>query len=315
MKKKFLFGVFILFISISTFAQDQLFKKDNSKLEVKILEINPSQIKYKLKANPDGPTYVVSKSDVALIIYANGEHEAFKEEQAPVQNTQPIYVQAPQSRYASMDSIISQRNRQKLKDFEEVTKGNNIIFYNMAELVNSGIGLSYFRELAKNLVDIQVPVSFSLGEPYGHNLISTGIYNNYYNLANYKTTQKAFDIGLGIYINTSGKRPVTHFIGPLFRIAQYNGAFQTIEAGNVYQTHGFVYDESYFMINNGFLFRITPHFNMMINGAFGLVTAKNYVANNPATFQVPNSNYYNYYYSPNVAGPTVQFGFHMGYRF
>ena len=56
-------------------AQDQLFKKDNSKLEVKIIEINPEVIKYKLYANLSGPIYSENKSNVSLIIYESGKHE------------------------------------------------------------------------------------------------------------------------------------------------------------------------------------------------------------------------------------------------
>ena len=38
----------VLFITVKGFAQDELYKKDNTKLEVKILEISPTEIKYKL---------------------------------------------------------------------------------------------------------------------------------------------------------------------------------------------------------------------------------------------------------------------------
>ncbi len=65
----------MLFIGGNLFSQDQLFKKDNTKLDVKILEINPTEIKYKLFNDEDGPTITVLKSEVALIIYKNGMHE------------------------------------------------------------------------------------------------------------------------------------------------------------------------------------------------------------------------------------------------
>ena len=327
MKNCILHSVFFAFISISVFGQDQLFKKDNSKLDVKVLEINPTQIKYKLKTNADGPTYIVNKNEVALIIYQNGDHEAFKDE-APVQYQQPSYIPPRQNRFYMMDSLRAQKARGKIKNFEEVTKAKNVIFYNMAELFDASIGLSYFREFAKNLLDVQVPISFSVGEPYMHNLVSSGIYNTY-NVYNYKTTQKAIDIGLGVYINTSGKKAVTHFIGPLFRMAQYNGLFRTFDYniltydqwGNainkpVYGTHGFVLNETYFMLNNGLLFRLSPHFNLMINAAFGMVASHYYVANDPIGFQV--GNYYNVpgnYYNSYTNTPTFQFGFNFGYRF
>ena len=331
MKNCVLHSAFFVFTSVSIFAQDQLFKKDNSKLDVKVLEINPTQIKYKLKTNTDGPTYVVNKNEVALIIYQNGDHEAFKDE-APVQNQQqiqqPIYMQSQQNRYYMMDSLRAERVRQKNKNYEEVTKGKNVLFYNMADLFDASIGISYFRELANNLLDVQVPISFSVAEPYMHNLVTSNSNYYYYSgLYNYKTTQKAMDVGLGLYINTSGKKAVTHFIGPLFRMAQYNGTFQTLDYtklsydqwGNpintpVYGSHGFVLNENYFMLNNGLLFRLNPNFNLMLNAAFGIVASHYYVANDPSSFQPSSVSMYPYNYSYSNT-PTFQFGFNFGYRF
>jgi len=75
MNKPFL--IFVLFCLTGFFAksQDQLFKKDNSKILVTIVEVSPDAIKYKMADNPNGPIYIVSKNDVAMIIYKNGEHE------------------------------------------------------------------------------------------------------------------------------------------------------------------------------------------------------------------------------------------------
>ena len=72
---KYLAILCALFIGGKLISQDQLFKKDNTKLEVKILEINPTEIKYKLFNYEDGPIITVLKSEVALIIYKNGMHE------------------------------------------------------------------------------------------------------------------------------------------------------------------------------------------------------------------------------------------------
>ncbi len=72
---KYLSILCALFIGGNLISQDQLFKKDNTKIEVKILEINPTEIKYKLFNYEDGPIITVLKSDVALIIYKNGMHE------------------------------------------------------------------------------------------------------------------------------------------------------------------------------------------------------------------------------------------------
>lgn len=303
--------ILALFCCNFLFSQDQLFKKDNSKLDVKILEITPTEIKFKLTSNIDGPLYIISKADVALIIYKNGEHEAFKD--VAVAPPQTVYITP---NVMSMDSMRSKMTQRKIKQFDAMTKNKNVVFLNALELLNAGIGLSYLREFFNGLVDVHVPVSFSFATPTTLNLFSNSY--NTYGVANYKLTQKVFDIGLGIYVNTSGKRAVTHFVGPLVRFAQFNGTYQTYElvAGYPYNTtnynnHGFVLNQTYVMLNNGILFRISPNFNMMINAALGFISNSYYVANNPATYANPN----NYYYSSNYNSPVFQAGMSFGYRF
>ena len=54
---------------------DELIKKDGTIIQAKIFEIGTSQIKYKKGDNKEGPTYVISKSDVFMIKFANGSTE------------------------------------------------------------------------------------------------------------------------------------------------------------------------------------------------------------------------------------------------
>lgn len=311
--------VFILMLLWTTrsIAQDQLFKKDNSKLEVKVLEVTPNEVKYKLKSNPDGPLYVVNKSEVALLIYANGEHETFPENKP---KTEIIYT--PVSPFARMDSLRAQRKRENLEQFKNVTKNKNVVFLNSLALLNGTASFSYLREFANGLFSIHVPISASFAEPNLQN--SLGFTSNYYysNVYNYRITHKAFDAGLGIYFHTSGKHAVTHFIGPLIRFAQYNGTFSAANYtndpwGNPQPTftddkHAFVLNESYAMINNGILFRITPTFNMMLHAAIGTTIDHHFIANDPKNFYSP---YYNTYYNNNSGAPVFNLGLNVGYRF
>lgn len=312
------FTLFLCSIS-SFFAQDQLYKKDNSRHDVKVLEVTTTEIKYKLKSNPDGPLYVINKSEVALIIYANGSHETYAD--AKSQQQQTVIIQT--SPFARFDSVRVQRKREAEKDFQEVIRHKNVIFLNTLGLINSSVSLSYLREFGKGIFSIHVPVSFSYETPTVSNSFYQSFSGYYYNVNDFKITSKSIDAGIGIYFNTSGKRAVTHFIGPLFRMAQYNGTFKSydyyydqngyVSYYNDYKTHGFVLNETYFMINNGILFRIIPNFNLMMNIAIGTTTSKRFVANDPAKF-VPNQNEYNYY-SNYVNNPIFHFGFSAGYRF
>lgn len=76
--KKFLFvfAVFLLAGICSLAAQDLIVLKDGSMIEAKVLEISPTEIRYKRFDNLDGPTVVVPAADVHSIRYENGKTEA-----------------------------------------------------------------------------------------------------------------------------------------------------------------------------------------------------------------------------------------------
>lgn len=61
-----------LSLGISSYAQDTLIMANGAYLPARVLEVNTSEIKYKKADNPDGPTFVVSKSEVSSIRYKNG---------------------------------------------------------------------------------------------------------------------------------------------------------------------------------------------------------------------------------------------------
>lgn len=59
---------------------DKITFKNGDEISVKILEIAPFDIKYKKCDSPDGPSYIIKKSTVFMITYANGTKEVFKAE-------------------------------------------------------------------------------------------------------------------------------------------------------------------------------------------------------------------------------------------
>lgn len=65
---------------------DDLVFKDGSEIKVKVVEITASDIKYKKCDMQEGPNYVVKKSEVFMIKYANGNREVFKEPAITNQN-------------------------------------------------------------------------------------------------------------------------------------------------------------------------------------------------------------------------------------
>ncbi|NTW32804.1 MAG: hypothetical protein HGB12_09295 [Bacteroidetes bacterium] len=88
--KKIFISIFIVFIAFThSFSQDVITKKTEENLQAKVLEIGPTEIKYKRFDNPDGPTYTILKSDVIMIRYENGSKDIFDEDQY-VNNTSTI---------------------------------------------------------------------------------------------------------------------------------------------------------------------------------------------------------------------------------
>lgn len=70
-------GMFLSFIN--AYSQDILVKKNGDEIEVKVSKISDDEIEYKRWSNPDGPSYVVSKSKVFMIKYMNGDKDVFNE--------------------------------------------------------------------------------------------------------------------------------------------------------------------------------------------------------------------------------------------
>ncbi len=76
MKKVFVFVV-SLFGILPLFAQDLITTKKGEDIQAKILEVSTKEVKYKKYNNPDGPTFVLNKSDIVMVRYENGEKDIF----------------------------------------------------------------------------------------------------------------------------------------------------------------------------------------------------------------------------------------------
>jgi len=85
-KKNLLFIqiIFVMILYIPALkAQDTIVKRNNEKVIGKILEVNPTDIKYKRFDYPDGPTFTIVKWELKYIIYGNGVNESFESYTAP----------------------------------------------------------------------------------------------------------------------------------------------------------------------------------------------------------------------------------------
>lgn len=72
---KAFFIIILIGIKTVSFAQDKIIMMDGTELNVKVIEIDPVNIKYKKSELLEGPLYTVLKTDIFKIAYQNGVNE------------------------------------------------------------------------------------------------------------------------------------------------------------------------------------------------------------------------------------------------
>lgn len=328
---KYVLLSFFIIVQGYILAQDQVFKKDNTKIEAKVLEITPTEIKYKLFNYQDGPLFIVNKSDVVLIIYQNGTHEVFNAPSAIPTNTVSV-SSVDNSSAVTYQNFGDQKRKDKeeekrkkdelmQKKMDDLLTGKNLILFNGFELLNGGIGLGYMRELTKSHISIYIPLAFGFAKPiFSDASFSNTLYDD--KATNYQIKHKAIEAGISVQFHTNrNKRPVSHFIGPMVNFIQFNG---TIDDNITYYNsgnepvkiveRGFVLNTMSIMVNNGLLVRINQHFNLMANIALG-VRSMQYVANSPYKYTANSSYFYSLGGINNKSFNAFKLGFHLCYRF
>lgn len=117
--KSFSFLFALLIICLSANAQDTLTLTSGAKIPAKVLEVNPTTIKYKHGNNMTGPDYVEEKSNILAIKYSNGIIDSFKVVKA-VQITQATnqptvtigkISETPKKQHFTFNKIVSVDNK------------------------------------------------------------------------------------------------------------------------------------------------------------------------------------------------------------
>ena len=75
-------ALLILFclISVAASAQDVIVRRNGDEIQARVLAVSDSGIDYKKWSNQDGPTYTLSRDDVFMIKYINGDKDVFGDE-------------------------------------------------------------------------------------------------------------------------------------------------------------------------------------------------------------------------------------------
>ena len=69
----------LIFFSANAIAQDVILKRNDTKIEAKIIEVHDDEIHYKKFSNLEGPTYVIETSKIKSITYQNGDVEEYSQ--------------------------------------------------------------------------------------------------------------------------------------------------------------------------------------------------------------------------------------------
>jgi hypothetical protein len=70
-----------IFFLNSASAQDTIhIKSETTVLQVKIMEVNPTNLKYKKFSNLEGPIYTIEKKKIDKVIYKNGDIETYSDD-------------------------------------------------------------------------------------------------------------------------------------------------------------------------------------------------------------------------------------------
>jgi len=286
MKRSICILIFLILGYIS-YAQDILYLSNGDKLSAKITEINPTEVKYKDFTNLDGPTYVISKSELVLIQYSNGASQVLNSNPRPIEpkkeNPVTTNAKAPDTKKATLPNLYYMNS--------------NLLSINALALANGDVTLIYDREFFNSKMSVSI-----LG---GYNFNSRmGALNSF--IADAKdNAKKNYDAGLGINHMPRNTKRVQYFVGLLGKYMSYNYK-AIIDTTNNQKKYA---DASAYqlaiMLTNGWVYRISPFFNFKIFGSIG-------VPINSTILQSRNSlgnviDYSNY--------PKIYLGYCFGYRF
>ncbi|MDY4788964.1 MAG: hypothetical protein SO179_00150 [Bacteroidales bacterium] len=119
MKRKLLYFLATALLSISSiYAQDIITTRVGDEIQAKIIEIGANEIKYKKWTNQEGPTYTLTKTEIFMINYQNGEKEVFSQT-----NNQSTQINPQKTGILDFDSKSRSKlslNGQRLSEYEAI---------------------------------------------------------------------------------------------------------------------------------------------------------------------------------------------------
>jgi hypothetical protein len=86
---------------------DDLIFKDGTEMKVRVIEINPYEVKYRKCDFPEGPVYSSKRSDLFMIRYANGTKEVFSSAPPGAPEQYPSKILPPTQHPFAVAALVS----------------------------------------------------------------------------------------------------------------------------------------------------------------------------------------------------------------
>jgi hypothetical protein len=152
------------------YGQDIIQKLDNTVINCKVIEINETNVVYKLWENQLGPNRSLSRSSIIKIIYENGQVEFFNERESKIVQENTLVVQEPAKVISTVTPKPVQSTKESEKDELSYAPYRFIVGFNSLGYVSTGL-------------DAEIPVIpsiLNLGLGYwGHTFSSFSDYTYY----------------------------------------------------------------------------------------------------------------------------------------
>ena len=259
---------------------------NNEVIVAKVLEVNPTQIKYNRFDLPNGPVFILNRYEVATIIYSNGSAEIITKKATP----EP--------------EVITNEPTKKFIDKRATDFGHHFFYFSVTDLVLKLISGGYEYTLPNGKFSIGIPVSFGMADMGIGNFDSSYTRNGFhFGRLPGISPNKIYSTGMSFRYYIRGQGTVRYFVGPTIEY----GEFYDFEEIYDYITYEYSYlrkKETYggVILNNGVLFQ--PLKNLNINALVGLViiqrSDRNYNNNFP------------FYYDQNYG---IQGSINVGFKF
>ena len=153
MKKSILLTSF-LWLSHFLTAQDLITKTNGEEIKAKVLEISPTEIKYKRFDYQQGPTIIIPTSEVFMLKYPNGEKQVFQQNlpSAQAANHSLSTTAVPDGYVALMAGTSIPLELQETISSKTIYEGQTVQFKVKADLIQNGLLLVKAGEILSGIV-------------------------------------------------------------------------------------------------------------------------------------------------------------------